>query len=195
VPVLKCDAPVYICPTYKANILKANLEGFTWLICIQTDRQTYTYNYIYIYIYTCIHILTHEKPFITFIIHLQSASTHTYMYIHVTHIDTHTHTHTHMHTHARMRTHTNACVHDSPTICCCNTHTREMHTSKCSCESRMSGGSLWGLLFFGHLNKFAVAVTVTVIIRESLQLIYCTHTHTATHIRLQIHCIHTYIHA
>ena len=35
-------------------------------------------------------------------------------------------------------------------------------TSKCSRESRMSRGSPRGLLFFGHLNKITVTVTVTV---------------------------------
>jgi hypothetical protein len=48
---------------------------------------------------------------------------------------------------------------------------------KCSRESRMSGGSPRGLLFFGHLNIFTVTVTVTVgtpprIISDAVTLIY-----------------------
>ncbi len=45
----------------------------------------------------------------------------------------------------------------------------------CSRESRMSGGSLRGLLFFGHWNKFTVTVTVTVIYQGMRDCKHCKH--------------------
>jgi hypothetical protein len=65
----------------------------------------------------------------------------------------------------------------------------------------MSGGSPRGLLFFGHLNKFTVTVTVLlipalcVLVRDNIVCIYmcaCIHgtTHIYTDIRVQVSLMH-----